>query len=171
MTEIDKKPERNLSTVIFYFIIGMVGILVEYTSNNLADFLFGMGFSIFGFVLFFFHLIPSTRMKLLNFIQEKTKGSEHKATILLGKILRPIFYITVGIWGYSFLANNDISRTPLGGLTLSDIGGFVSGIIIIIFAIRQLFSPPHDDEHYKVWGSLVYIILIIIFIVWLISLR
>jgi len=171
MTEIDKKPERKLSTVIFYFIIGMTGILVGYTSNNLADFLFGMGFSIFGFSLFFFHLIPSARIKTLNFIQEKTKGSGYKTLILLGKILRPIFYIGVGIWGYSFLANNNITRTPLGGLALFDIGGFVSGIIIIIFSIRQLFSPPHDDEHYKAWGSLVYIILIIIFIVWLISLK
>jgi len=108
-------------------------------------------------------------------INEKTKGLDKKINIFLGKVVRAIFYIGVGIWGYSIASKVDISSVPLSQLTLSDIGSFVFGIVIMIYSVKKLFTPPETEEDYEVLGSLVVGIvclgLLVLFVWYLFSRR
>lgn len=56
-------------------------------------------------------------------------------------------FLTLYLW-----APKDISSTPLGSLTLSDIAGTVIFIGIGIVLIRALFEPSDDDGVKDAWG-------------------
>jgi len=72
--------------------------------------------------------------------------------------LRPIGFVT-RLLTYAALfftlylwAPKDISSTPLGSLTLSDIAGTAIFIGIGIVLIRALFEPSDDDKVKDAWG-------------------
>lgn len=72
--------------------------------------------------------------------------------------LRPIGFVT-RLLSYAALfvllyiwAPKDISKTPLGTLTLSDIVGTVVFVGIGIVLVRALFNPSDDDQVKDAWG-------------------
>lgn len=72
--------------------------------------------------------------------------------------LRPIgFFARLLAYAALFLllyiwAPKDISNTPLGALTLSDIAGTIVFIAIGVVLVRALFTPSEDDGIRDAWG-------------------
>jgi hypothetical protein len=81
------------------------------------------------------------------------------------KWLRPIGFVTrLLIYAALFLAlyscaPKDISHTPIGSLTPSDIGGTVAFVAIAILLGRALFNPSQDDEVKDAWGWLGVVVI------------
>lgn len=69
----------------------------------------------------------------------------------LGFVTRLFTYATLFLVLYLW-APKDISGTPLGSLTLSDIAGTAIFIGIGIVLIRALFEPSDDDKVKDAWG-------------------
>lgn len=79
--------------------------------------------------------------------------------------LRPIGFFTrllvygLIFWALYAWAPKDISNTPLGALTPSDILGTVAFFVLGYFLIRALFNPSDHDGVKNAWGWLGIVIL------------
>jgi hypothetical protein len=79
--------------------------------------------------------------------------------------LRPIGFVTrllvygLIFWALYTWAPKDISNTPLGTLTPSDIIGTAAFFVLGFFLIRALFNPSDSDGVKSAWGWLGIVIL------------
>jgi hypothetical protein len=78
----------------------------------------------------------------------------------LGFITRLLSYAALFLLLYNW-APKDISKTPLGSLTLSDIGGTIFFVGIGIVLTRALFDPSDDDEIKDAWGWLGVVVVLL----------
>jgi hypothetical protein len=62
-------------------------------------------------------------------------------------------------WVLYAWAPKDISGTPLGTLTLSDLISTAIFIAAVVFSVRALFSPIDNDDVKNAWGWFGIVIL------------
>ena len=72
---------------------------------------------------------------------------------VIGFVARLMTYAVAFALIYAFCPD-DISRRPIGGLTLGEIIGSVLAVILAIGLIKALFNPSRDLNAREAWGSL-----------------
>ncbi|WLA68599.1 hypothetical protein [Bradyrhizobium diazoefficiens] len=72
----------------------------------------------------------------------------------IGFVTRLLTYAGLFLLLYNW-APRDISNTPLGSLTPSDIVGTIGFIAVGFLLLRALFNPSDDDETKDAWGGWV----------------
>jgi hypothetical protein len=76
------------------------------------------------------------------------------------KLLRAVGFITRVVTyavGFALLyafSPDDISRKPIGSLTLGEIAGSIGAAVMALVLIKALFSPSQDKDIREAWSSL-----------------
>lgn len=91
------------------------------------------------------------------------KEKKRKRNIFLGKIIRIVFIIIVGVSCYNIIPTG-IFSTPISNLTLGDITSLMFGFFLTTACIGWFFGGLKSAK-YELWGKWgFYILLVVVFV-------
>jgi len=116
------------------------------------------------YLIKFINKIESAKSFKYLFSADKQTDST-KASLIIGKIFRTIFIITLGIVIYNLMPN--ISNAQFSHMTLNQLLGYLGGLIAIIVIAIWLFKGS-DENGYGMWSIFFYLICLIGLLIWMI---
>lgn len=91
---------------------------------------------------------------------------------VVGKVFRPVFYLSIVIIFYNSVTWVDIGSIPLAALTLNQVIGTLARVGFLFFLVWLVFNPKeHDPERWALWGAFGVLVvggavLFVLFMLW-----